>query len=61
MSHVSQKSFRASCLCTGQKTGRCPDAPTASVSQGNERDKKWGGGYECEGEIGGVTGGEKRR
>lgn len=31
VSHVSQKSLRASCLCTGQKTGRWPDVPTDST------------------------------
>lgn len=30
VSQVSQKSFSGSCLWMGQKTGRCPDAPTDS-------------------------------
>lgn len=33
VSHVSQKSLRASCLCTGQKTGLWPDVPTDSATQ----------------------------
>ena len=31
MSQVSQKSFRGSCLWTGQNTGLCPAEPTASM------------------------------
>lgn len=36
VSHVSQKSLRASCLCTGQKTGLWPDVPTDSTKQNHQ-------------------------
>lgn len=37
VSQVSQKSLRASCLCTGQKTGLWPDVPTDSTTQNQSK------------------------